>query len=47
MISLSVLLWAAVALMGCGRGNLAEPAKPRAFALAYTSNLDGEIEPCG
>lgn len=46
MISWSLLL-GALALPGCGRGNLPEPEKPRAFALAYTSNLDGEIEPCG
>lgn len=47
-MSLLVLPFLAAALsLGCGRGAPPEVATPRAFALAYTSNVDGEIEPCG
>lgn len=47
MTPLPVLFVAGALLAGCSKGAPPEAARPRAFALAYTGNLDGEIEPCG
>ena len=34
-------------LAACGKGVPPEAGVSRHFSLAYTGNLDGEIEPCG
>lgn len=47
MSPIALTFLAAALSLGCGRGAPPEVATPRAFALAYTSNVDGEIEPCG
>ena len=47
MITVPRLLLATALMAGCSKGAPPEAAQPRAFALAYTGNMDGEIEPCG